>query len=164
DPWHRVLDIDFANIPALRAVADVWRRRQDANELVGALHATVDRAGALIEPDELKAVFRELGKTYGTVLEQPYEAAEAWRKLLEVDPGDFEAMDELEKLYRAEDRWPDVVGVKMQRADALAEPGDKIRELLEVTEIWQDKVADYDQATPAFEKILQIDPTHELAF
>ena len=164
DTWHRVLDIDFANVTALRAVADVWRRRNDATELVGALHATVDRAGALIEPEELKGVFRELGKTYGTVLEQPYDAAEAWRKLLEVDPGDFEAMDELEKLYRAEDRWPDVVGVKMQRADALTEPGEKIRELLEVTDIWEHKVEDYDQATPAFEKILEIEPTHELAF
>ncbi len=98
------------------------------------------------------------------MLEQPFDSAEAWRKLLEVDPGDFEAMDELEKLYRAEDRWPDVVGVKMQRADALEEPAEKIRELLEVTAIWKDKVEDYDQATPAFEKVLVIEPTHELAF
>lgn len=164
DTWQRVLDIDFGNIAALRAVADIWRRRQDANELVSALHATVDRAGALLDPEEVKGVFRELGKTYGTVLEQPYEAAEAWRKLLEVDPADFEAMDELEKLYRAEDRWPDVVGVKMQRAEALPEAEEKIRELLEVTEIWQSKVDDYDQATPAYEKIREIEPTHVYAF
>ncbi|HVU04695.1 MAG TPA: tetratricopeptide repeat protein [Polyangiaceae bacterium] len=163
DTWQRVLDIDFANVAALRSVADIWRRRKDANELVTALHATVDRAGSLLDPEELKAVFRELGKTYGTVLEQSFDAAEAWRKLLEVDPSDFEAMDELEKIYRAEERWPDVVGVKMQRAEALQEPAEKIRELTEVTQIWQ-KVEDYDQATPAFEKILQIEPTHHEAF
>jgi tetratricopeptide (TPR) repeat protein len=164
DTWQRVLDIDFANVVALRSTADIWRRRQDPNELVAALHAMVDRAGGMLDPEELKAIFRELGKTYGTVLEQPYDSAEAWRKLLEVDPGDFEAMEELEKLYRAEDKWPEVVGVKMQRAEALEDPAEKIRELLEVTKIWQEKVEDYDQATPAFEKILTIEPTHEFAF
>src|SRR5262249_55751225 len=68
------------------------------------------------------------------------------------------------KLYRAEAKWPEVVSVKMQRADALQEPAEKIRELLEVTEIWRDKVEEYDQATPAFEKILSIEPTDEHAF
>ncbi len=164
ETWQRVLDIDFANVAALRSVAAIWRRRNDPTELVAALHATVDRGGSLLDPEELTGVFRELGKTYGAVLQQPYDAAEAWRKLLEVDPSDFEAMDELEKLYRAEDRWPDVVGVKMQRAEVLSEAAEKIRELLEVTEIWRTKVEDYDQATSAFEKVLAIEPTHEMAF
>jgi len=164
ETWQRVLDIDFSNVAALRAVANVWRTRKDANELVGALHATIDRAAALLEPDELKEVYRELGRTYATALEQPFEAAEAWRHLLDVDAGDFEAMAELEKIYRADQRWPDVVGVKMQRADALVEPEEKIRELLEVGEIWKNEVHDDDQATPAFEKILSVDPAHSEAF
>jgi tetratricopeptide (TPR) repeat protein len=164
DTWQRVLDIDFSNINALRAIANVWRQRQDAQELVGSLHAMIDRAAALLEPQELTSVYRELGKTYGGVLEQPYEASEAWRSLLEVDPGDFEAMDELERVYRSEARWVDVIGVKMQRADALEDPAEKIRELIEVTELWKKEISDYDQATTAFEKILSIDPAHQEAF
>jgi len=164
ETWQRVLDIDFSNIAALRAIAHVWRTRQDANELVGALHATIDRAAALLEAEELKSIYRELGKTYGSVLSQPFDAAEAWRHLLEVDPTDFEAMAELEGVYRAEERWVDVIGVKMQRADALQEPSEQIRELLEVTELWKKEVNDYDQATPAFEKVLAIDPAHQEAF
>jgi tetratricopeptide (TPR) repeat protein len=164
ETWQRVLDIDFSNVAALRAVANVWRTRKDPQELVGALHATIDRAAALLEPSELKEVYRELGQTYGRVLEQPFEAAEAWRHLLDVDPSDFEAMGELEKIYRADQRWPEVVGVKMQRAEALEDPAEKIRELLEVGEIWKTEVNDYDQATPAFEKILAVDPAHHEAF
>jgi tetratricopeptide (TPR) repeat protein len=164
ETWQRVLDIDFSNIAALRATAQIWRTRQDPHELVSALHATIDRAAALLEPEELTGVYRELGKTYGDVLEQPYDASDAWRHLLDVDPADFEAMDELEKLYRAEERWVEVIGVKMQRAEALPEPEEKIRELLEVTSLWKKEVNDYDQATAAFEKILTIDPTHQDAF
>jgi tetratricopeptide (TPR) repeat protein len=164
ETWQRVLDIDFSNVPALRAIADVWRTRKDAAELVGALHATIDRAASLLDPAELTAIYRELGKTYGDTLAQPFEAADAWRHLLEADPNDFEAMSELEKIYRADERWVDVIGVKMQRAEALEDPAEKIRELLEVTEIWKRDVSDYDQATPALDKIIAIDPTHQEAF
>ncbi len=164
ETWQRVLDIDFSNIAALRAVAQVWRARQDANELVNALHATIDRAAALLEPAELKGVYRELGQTYGSSLAQPFDAAEAWRHLLEVDPTDFEAMAELEAIYRAEERWVEVIGVKMQRADALQEPSERVRELLETTEIWKKDVNEYDSATPAFEKILRIEPAHQESF
>ena len=164
ETWQRVLDIDFSNVGALRAIAQIWRTRHDPQELVSALHATIDRAAALLEPQELVAVYRELGKTYGGVLGQPFEAADAWRHLLEVDPADFEAMAEVEKIYRADERWEEVIGVKMQRADALGDPGERIRELLEVTEIWKRDVSDYDRATSAFEKILQVDPTHDVAF
>ncbi|MCC6214783.1 MAG: tetratricopeptide repeat protein [Polyangiaceae bacterium] len=164
DTWLRVLEIDYSNVVALRAIAKVWRKRRDAQELVSALHALIDRAAALVDAAELTSVYRELGKTYGEVLDQSFDAAEAWRHLLEVDPGDLEAMDALERIYRGEERWPEVVGIKLQRAEALPEPAEKIRELLEVTEIWRKEANDYDQATPAFERVLAVDPTHQVAF
>jgi golgin subfamily B member 1 len=164
ETWNRVLDIDYANIPALRAVASIWRQKSDAQELVTALHAIIDRVGGLIESDELVAVYRELGKTYGRSLEQPYEAAEAWRHLLEVDAGDFEAMDELEAIYRADEQWVEIIGIKMQRAEALPSSEEKIRELLETTELWKIQVGEYDRATTAFDRILAVDPKHVEAF
>jgi tetratricopeptide (TPR) repeat protein len=52
ETWQRVLDIDFSNVQALRAIAHVWRTREDPHELVGALHATIDRAAALPQHHE----------------------------------------------------------------------------------------------------------------
>lgn len=164
ETWHRVLDIEYGNATALREVAAIWRKRNDAQELVDALNAFIDRAGSVIESTELVASYRELGRVYGTSLEQPYEAAEAWRHLLEVDPHDFEAMNELERIYRAEERWVDVIGVRMQRAEALPVAEEQIRELLEVTDLWRKEVGDYDRATAAYEAILRIEPTHLDAF
>ena len=163
EDWMRVLDIDYANLAALRAVADIRRRQGDANEIVNALHQLVDRAAALLDGEELKEIFRELGKIYGQQLQQPYDAADAWRKLLEVGP-DFEAMDALEGIYRSEERWTEVIDVKMQRADALGEPAEKIEELRSAALLWRDRAGDYDKARPAFEKILEIDPGNEEAF
>jgi tetratricopeptide (TPR) repeat protein len=164
DDYNRVLDIDYANVEALYAISDIWRRRNDSSELVSSLHQTVDRAAGMLPAENLVALYRELGTIYQTVLNQPYDAIDAWRKLLEVNPRDFEAMAALEGLLRAEERWTEVIDVKMQRAEAYEEPAEKIREYLEVTALWEQQVGEKDRATPAFEKILAIDPTHDVAF
>ncbi len=161
--WNRVLDIDYANLAALRSLANIRRRQADAPELVAALHQTVDRASAMLDAEELTEIFRELGKTYGEKLEQPFDAAEAWRKLLEITP-DFEAMKALEAIYTNEERWTDVVDVRMMRAEALTEPSAKIEELRGVAQMWVDKVEEPDRATLAWQKVLEIDATHDEAF
>ncbi len=163
EDWGRVLDIDYANLAALRAMAAIRRRQREPNELVAALHQTVDRAAAMLEAEELKELFRELGKTYGGELQQPFDAADAWRKLLEVGP-DFEAMEALEAIYRQEERWTDVIDVKMQRAAALEDPAQKIAELETIAALWTDQAGKPDSATPAWQKVLEIDPTNDLAF
>ncbi|MDP9033167.1 MAG: tetratricopeptide repeat protein [Myxococcota bacterium] len=161
--WNRLLEIDHANLLSLRAIADIRRRQRDSNELVAALHQLVDRAGAMLGPDELKDVYREIGKTYGEVLQQPYDAADAWRKLLEVGP-DFEAMDALEAIYRTEEKWTDVIDVKMQRAAGLVDPRARIDELRSVAALWRELVGDPDGARLAYERVLELDPTHDEAY
>jgi tetratricopeptide (TPR) repeat protein len=164
ETWQRVLDIDFANVGALTAIANIWRKRKNATELVGALHALIDRAREVLSEDDVVSSFRELGRTYSDELAQPLDAADAWNRLLETRAGDLEAIAELEKIYRADERWEEVVRVKMLRAAALQEPAEQVRELLEVTDLWKDTIHAYDKATEAFQRVLQIDPTHEQAF
>ncbi len=161
--WNRVLDIDYANLGALGAIVEIRRRQKDANELVIALHQLVDRAASLLEGPALKEIYRELGKTYGAELAQPYDAAESWRKLLEVGP-DFEAMDALEGLYKNEENWTAVIDVRMQRAAALSDPTERIAELRAVAGLWRERVGEADGARTAYEKILEIDPAHGEAF
>ena len=163
EDWNRVLDIDYANLAALRAIAAIRRRQNDPQELVQALHQMVDRAATMFDGDELKEIFRELGKVYGEQLQQPYDAADAWRKLLDVGP-DHEAINALEAIYRGQEQWPEVIDVKMQRAAALEDPAAKIQEYREVSELWTNTVNEPDKATPAWQKVLEVDSTNDEAF
>jgi tetratricopeptide (TPR) repeat protein len=164
DDWNRLLDIDYANLAALRSIAAIRRRQADPNELVAALHQMVDRAAAMLDSEELKEIFRELGKTYGTQLQQPMDAADAWRKLLDVG-ADPEAMDALEAIYREDARWTDVIGVKMQRAASLEDPHEKIAEYRSAAGLWETELPEQkDAATGAWQKILEVDGTNDEAF
>jgi golgin subfamily B member 1 len=162
--YQRVLDIDSSNVAALRAIANIWRRKKDVDELLRALHALTDYAGSELLPLERAEGYRELAHLYKANKDSAFDAADAYRKLLEVKPGDFEALDELEAYYRADEAWEEVIGVKMQRADALDDADQKVAELLQVAELWKSNVGRYDSARAAFEKILAVDPLHELAF
>ncbi len=163
EEYMRVLDIDVANLASLRAIAAIRRRAGDAYELVGALHQIVDRAAAYLDEAELKGIFRELAKTYGEQLQQPFDAADAWRKLLEVG-ADAEAMDALEALYRAEERWHEVIEVKMRRAASFEGAPEQLAEYREIAALWADTVHEPDGATAAYQKMLEIDASSDEAF
>ncbi|NUP10097.1 MAG: tetratricopeptide repeat protein [Polyangiaceae bacterium] len=164
EDYQRMLDIQYDNVDALYAISAIWRRRNDSQQLVESLHQTVDRAGEKLAPEQNVALFRELATTYQNVLGQPYEAIDAWRRLLAVDPRDFSAMSNLEGLLRAEERWEEVIEVKMGRARALPDEAEQIREYLEVAALWEQRVGEPDKGTPAYEAILQIEPAHDQAF
>ena len=162
--WQRALEMDPRNVAALRASADIRRRQGNTPELVSALHAFTDRAEGLVETDELRAAFRELGKAYGgEELAQPLDAADAWRRLLESGP-DFEAFDALEQIYRTSEQPVDVVDIKMARAAALAEPKQKIAEYIAIADIWTTELEEPDQATRAWNHVMEVDPAHSGAF
>ena len=163
DDFNRILEIDYANLVALRSIATIRRRQQDANQLVLALHQIVGRAAHILDSEELKEVFRELAITYVTQLGRPEDAAEAWRRLLQVGP-DAEAMDMLERIYRATGRWPDVIDVKMMRAEALRDRAAKIEEYRTIASIWTATLRQPDAATEAYAKILELHPTNQEAF
>lgn len=164
ETYRRVLDIDYSNAVALRAIASIWRRRKNIDELVAALNNLVESGAAQFESSELVESFRELAKLYQDQLNQPFEATDSFRKLLDVGPGDLEALERLEGLYRADEAWAEIVDVKMQRALVLPEPADQVREYLEITDMWRAQLHEYDKSVAAYDCILHIEPLHERAF
>jgi tetratricopeptide (TPR) repeat protein len=174
DDYIRALDIDFANIEALYAINDIWRKRYtgelshdtrgNPQELLSALHQTADRAAQALPAEHLVALYRELATLHQLDQEQRFDAIDAWRKLLEVDPRDFDAMAQLETLLRAEERWEEVVEVKMMRARAYDDPAEKVREYLEVAHVWEHQIGNEDGGTPALEAVLELEPAHDDAF
>lgn len=164
ETYQRVLDIDFSNATALRKIASIWRRKKNDEQLVQALVNLVEQGSSTFAAEELVASYRELAKLYQDTLDQSFDAVDAWRRLLEVGPGDFEALDRLEGLYTPEEQWAEIVDVKMQRAKALSSPEEKVREYLEVTDLWKSQLREYDKSVDAYDSILAIEPLHERAF
>lgn len=162
--YQRILDIDGSNVLALKAIASLYRRKKDHHELARALENLTDYAEESFSRSERAEAYRELAILREAVLELPHDAADAWRRVLEFKPGDFEALDKLDAYYRADENWEEVVGIKLLRADALEEKDERLTELLQAAELWKTTIGRYDSARTAFEKILEIEPLHDFAF
>jgi tetratricopeptide (TPR) repeat protein len=162
--WERVLDLDPGNTYALFSIAEIQREGGQSRERADTLHRIIDVGAATLEDADLITVYMQLGHVYANELQQPADAAEAYRNVLNVDPAFFEALDSLELIFREEEDWEEVIGVMEQRALALFEPADKIRQLIAVTEMWENEVGNKDGAAGAFGRILDVDPMHEYAF
>ncbi|MGD8606665.1 MAG: tetratricopeptide repeat protein [Myxococcales bacterium] len=162
--WERVLDIDPANTYALFSIAEIQREGGQSRERADTLNRIIDVGAATLEDADLITVYMQLGHIYANELQQPSDAVDAYQNVLNIDPAFFEALDSMELIHREEEDWEAVIGVMEQRALALADPHDKTRQLIAVTEMWEHQVGDKDRAAGAFSRILAVDPLHEYAF
>ncbi len=162
--WERVLDIDPGNTYALFSIAEIHREGGQSRERADTLQRIIDVGAATLEDADLVTVYMQLGHIYGIELRQPGDAVDAYQNVLTIDPAFFEALDSLELIHREEGSWEDVIEVMEQRAQALVDPHEKVRQLIAVTEVWEAEVENKDGAAGAFGRILEIDPMHEYAF
>ncbi|MDH5493736.1 MAG: tetratricopeptide repeat protein, partial [Myxococcales bacterium] len=162
--WERVLDIEPANLVALRSIAEIYRAGHQHSELVDTLHRTIEVATAILEESEVEHIYMQLGYLYDHELQQPMDSVEAYQKAVEVNPANFEALNAIEHIHRREEQWEDAIGVMEQRVQALEDPADRITQLLTVAAAWADKVQERDRGTSAYQRVLELDPLHEAAF
>ncbi len=162
--WERVLDVDPGNTYALFSIAEIHREGGQPRERADTLQRIIDVGAATLEDADLITVYMQLGHIYGSELDQPSDAVDAYQNVLTIDPAFFEALDAVEHVHRENGEWEQAIGVMEQRAQALEDPQDKIRQLISVTELWETEVGDKDGAAGAFSRILQVDPMHEYAF
>jgi tetratricopeptide (TPR) repeat protein len=163
ESWQQVLEIDPGDVEALRAIAENYRIAGAWEELSDTLQRLIDLGAAALGDDELKELYAQLGELEGATLMRTDRAILAWRRVLELDAGDFRALAALETLYTQEGRWEECVEVLERRATALASPEDQVDVLMQVANIWVDKIGDGGAAAEVYERILALDPGNMVA-
>ncbi len=158
ESWQQVLEIDPGDVEALRAIAENYRIAGAWEELSDTLQRLIDLGAAALGDDELKELYAQLGELEGATLMRTDRAILAWRRVLELDAGDFRALAALETLYTQEGRWEECVEVLERRSAALASPEDQVDVLMQVANIWVDKIGDGGAAAEVYERILALDP------
>lgn len=163
DSWERVLDLDPTNAEALLGLADIHRRAGQQDELIDTLNRLIEVGAATLDDGILETVYMQLGDLYER-REQPADAVDAYRRALELNMRNFAAMDALERIHRAENEWVDAIEVMEQRGLALDDPNQKIGVLLAIAASWAEHAQQPDRGTSAYERILELDPLHPVAF
>ncbi|MBO6939656.1 MAG: tetratricopeptide repeat protein [Deltaproteobacteria bacterium] len=164
DSWENALSIDPANTVALFNIAEIYRAGRQWTELADTLHRIIEVGAATLEDAQLEDVYMQLGHLYNVELEQPVDAVEAYEKALEVNHRNFLAIDAIEHIHRKDNMWEDAIGAMEKRVLAFSDDEKKIEQLLTIAGTWAEQVENRDGGTSAYERILEIDPMHQVAF
>ncbi len=168
--WYRDHLGDNASAEArLRSALSSDPEAASAHEQLAALLRVPDReadriaalrAWADVEIDDFakKERLREAARLAETALGDSETAARCYEAILDVDPSDVNAIDDLVRIRREESRWGDVIKLLERRVELEMEPVVRLDLRRQLAAIFAGPVEDAERATAAYEHILEEAP------
>ena len=121
-------------------------------DLLSQLAASVDA------PDLARTLWLKAAMIQDTQLQDVDGAVAAYRKILDLDPGDAEVLLALEELFRRTERWGDLVSVLRRRVEQTTGPDEREGLLAQMAAIHDEFLGDPSTAISVHREILEIDP------
>lgn len=140
-PAFKALGRLYATQGRFRELAEMYERQIEHSQDRGWTISYLEKTGALWE-DRLGDLDR---------------AADAYRRILELEADNLGAMHALQRVYERAERWTDLV--KMLEREAERTPGEHVVSILQrIGEVLEDKIGDRDAALATYRRVLAIDP------
>lgn len=161
--WEEVL----VNRPESRAALLEMERLLEAEGKWEPLVDAFERElGLLGDGDQDRKVWlhRRLGQLWRDTLEDPLRAQSHWEAVLAQEPADLEGLVALRAIYREAGAMEALVDIveRLVLTDAFA--GDELRDLwIELAELRGDTMGQPVEAIEAWERVAELDPTHDQA-
>ncbi len=155
--WQKVLDLDPKDRTALEALRAIYERNEEWENLVGILRRLIPLQ---TEQDAMLELYLRLANIYQEKMGKLEEAIAAWRRVLELDPTHWQALETLETLLTERRDWRAVLSIIEKKENVVVEPQEKIELLLRAASICEEQLYEPNRATPYYERVLEADPTH----
>lgn len=159
------IEVSIADVATKRAQLDKFRKQGAWAEVAEAIRELVRDGMEHGDPDEDEQLdlLLELGRVEADHLLNPERAIEAWRSAQTIDASEPRILDALEQLFVQQGRWDDCIELVEKRVVLADSDRQRIAMLLNLAALAHDKLGDDARAIAAYEKILELDPAHEIA-
>lgn len=106
--YERLLDVSARDDEALDILERFYDRRKDWEHLVGVLERRLQASPA---EDTAAALLRRIAQVCEEGLRDPKRAADNYRRILEVSPGNRDALEALGRIYESTEQWTEFIEV-----------------------------------------------------
>lgn len=152
-----LLNVDKEDLRALDRLIAIHTALSEWEELLLTYMQKVD---ALNDPDERRDVYANIGDVYERHLRDRPSAIENFVRVLELDPSNTAALQRLDALYLAEEKWRDLLAVLEREADCASDPADSLNFKFRAGQLWELQLGDASRAVEIYRSILDLDPSH----
>jgi len=158
--WYRdLLDKDPSNLnmarPAAEALGRLYETSADWPNLIGILRQEVEWAD---DSDQRKNLLYRIAEIQETALENAAAAVQTFNDIVDFDPEEHTALDNLERLYFQSEKWAELIGILKRRVDLSGSPEDRRALLGRVAMLYEDALEDAEEACTAWLTVLDEQP------
>jgi len=151
--YQQILTTDPASEEAYEGLTSIYRRAQQFPELVSVLLARADAAGGSPRARDLRG---EAAEVFEQKLNDASRAKDIYAQVLAEDPGHGKASDGMARIAERTGDFKALVAVLERRAESRR-GRDRADALLEIAEVYEDRLEDLAEATRRYEAVLAID-------
>lgn len=156
--YSKVLDVDPEEVAALDKLIELYLRLEKWAEL---LEIYTKKADVVVDPDEKKRLYLEVGAVYERELADGVKAIDSYQRILEIDPDDLMAIGRLDALYQAAGNWQELRSILEREADIASDPNEVISYRFRIADLYDHKLDDAPRAVEGYQEILAVAPDHQ---
>ena len=112
------------------------------------------------EPTAQLRVYTRIAMIQEENLSDRYATIDTYRRMVEVDPRDPNAVRALDRLFRETEQWDDLAEIYEAHLAVLDSDAEKIRVRGLLADIYKGPLSDADKAIAALKPVLEMDPNH----
>lgn len=164
DAWKAYLREVSDSVEAIQELRRLYQQEEKWSAYADLLKDDLKRLDEDGSPEERLEVLDELVTVYEEKLGLEPMVILTLQEIVSLDPLHPGAFDKLRDLLQKGRRFNDLAQLMEDRADAAAEAGDlgtATELLLEVADIWQERLKNVTQALPHLERVLELDPDNQ---
>ena len=154
--YRDILELDPQNEDALDHLEAMYTAEEDWSAVQDILLRRLE----VSEPGEQISIYFQLADLAGLKMESPDDAVSYYHQILELEASNLEAVDKLEEILTAGEKWYELVEVLRRHAEICAAGGDldgEVRQLVRAAGIWNDSLENAEAAAELLEEILHRD-------
>lgn len=154
--YGQVLDLDPANLRAIEALEDLYRRLERFEDLVETLQRKADFAP---DPETRVAALSAKGQVLHERLGNTPEAVETYLQVLEIAPERLDTLRTLDRLYGVQEDWWNQYQV-LERLFPLAEAEEGLAIHVRMGRLLEQRLGDPTRAVHTYADVLASHPGH----
>jgi tetratricopeptide (TPR) repeat protein len=153
--YEEMLNLEPSNREALARLEVLYGESNSWQQII----TVYERLLNFVETDEDRIrLNKNQAILYEETLNEPLKSVECWIKILDIEPANSGAFENIERIYQAKEMWPELIDLLEQKFSTVTEPEGKSRILLKIGRIFEENMSDNMSAIETFYRILDINP------
>lgn len=153
--YGRLLELDPSDQQAAKKLARAYKAEGRWDDLIGLYRGQLRW---VTQPDETVAFYKKIARIYESELRNLPAAAEAYRELLKLMPGNTSSLRALGRLYEAMREWDNLIETSETEVKLVEDERVRAHLLFKIGSVYETHRSDEERAISYYERAVDHDP------